>query len=94
MCGSRVRWFWLARIIKGKSQQVRTSKGVDNPSVARYGLRKVHPVSEMFFSQVRLIVAINRLWKRLAGHNHLWGTNHAVGIINRVGMRIFSIVGG
>lgn len=94
LCGSGIRWFWLARIIRGRSQQVSTNRGVDRPSVARYRLREVHPVSDAVFNQVRLTVAINRLWKRLEGHNHLWGTSHAVGTSRRVGIRIFSIVVG
>lgn len=34
LIGSWAVWFWLARIINGRSQQVRTSRGVDNGSVA------------------------------------------------------------
>ena len=34
LMGSRAVWFWLARIISGKSQQVRTKRGVDRGSVA------------------------------------------------------------
>lgn len=94
LSGSEVRWFWLARIIRGNSQQDKTRRGVDKPSVARYRLRVVHPVSEVFFNQVKLAVAISRLWRRLEGHNHLLGVSHVVGIISRVGMRIISIVGG
>lgn len=33
LMGSAERWFWLARIIKGRSQQVRTNKGEDRGSV-------------------------------------------------------------
>lgn len=32
--GSEAIWFWLARIISGRSQHVRTSKGVERGSVA------------------------------------------------------------
>lgn len=32
--GSVRVWFWLARIIKGRSQQARTSKGADRGSIA------------------------------------------------------------
>lgn len=35
-----------------------------------------------------------KLWARVVGHNHLGGVNQAVGTSIRVGMRIFSIVGG
>lgn len=33
LSGSGLMWFWLARIISGSSQQVRTSRGVDKGSV-------------------------------------------------------------
>lgn len=94
LIGSWAVWFWLARIMRGKSQQVRTSRGVESGSVAIYGFKKDHPVSDRFFSQVRLINAIIRLWRRVEGHSHLVGTMQAVGISIRVGMRTFSIVGG
>jgi len=32
--GSEAVWFWLARIIRGRSQQVRTKRGVERGSVA------------------------------------------------------------
>lgn len=34
LTGSELVWFWLARIISGRSQQVRTRSGVDRGSVA------------------------------------------------------------
>lgn len=34
LIGSVVVWFWLARIIKGRSQQVKTRRGVERRSVA------------------------------------------------------------
>lgn len=34
LIGSRAVWFWLARIIRGNSQQVRTKRGVESGSVA------------------------------------------------------------
>lgn len=40
-------WFWLARIIKGRSQQERIRRGVERGSVARRGLRRDQPVSEV-----------------------------------------------
>lgn len=92
--GSRDMWFWLARIISGSNQQVRTSRGVERVSVAIYRLRVVQPVSERFFSQVRLNNAIVRLCIRAVGQSHLGGTSQIVGINIRVGMRIFSIVVG
>lgn len=57
-------------------------------------MRKVHPVSEAFFSHSRLVRAIRRLLRSEEGHNHLGGVNHAARISMVVGIRIFSIVGG
>lgn len=71
LAGSGLVWFWLARIIRGRSQQVRTRRGVERVSVARYELSDVHPVSERFFSQVRLARAIRRLCVNVVGHSHL-----------------------
>ena len=34
LIGSRAVWFWLARIMRGRSQQVRTRRGADKGSVA------------------------------------------------------------
>lgn len=31
--GSGLMWFWLAKIIRGSSQQVRTNRGVERGSV-------------------------------------------------------------
>ena len=52
------------------------------------------PVSASFFIQVRLNVAITRLFSRAEDHNHLAGISQVVGISIIVGRRIFSIVGG
>lgn len=54
-------------------------------------MRKDHPVSDVFFSHERLARAINRLWSRVVGHNHLVGAIQAVGTSIIVGIRIFSI---
>lgn len=54
----------------------------------------LHPVSDIFFNQDRLAVAIKRLWRRVVGHSHFLGATHVTGISIRVGTRIFSIVGG
>lgn len=94
LIGSRAVWFWLAKIIRGNNQQVRTRRGVDNGSVAMYRFSEVHPVSERLSSQVRLASAITRLWARVVGHSHFEGTIHVVGTSINVGMRIFSIVVG
>lgn len=93
LIGSCAVWFWLAKIIRGSNQHDSTRSGVERGSVARYGLRKDHPVSDEFFSHDRLMSAINRLWSRVVGHSHLVGVNQAVGISIIVGMRIFSIGG-
>lgn len=92
--GSFAVWFWLARIIRGSSQQVRTRRGVDRGSVAMYELRVCQPVSEAFISQERLKVAMIKLWVRAVGQSHLAGESQAVGTSIRVGMRIFSILRG
>ena len=34
LMGSRDVWFWLAKIISGRSQQVRTRRGVERESTA------------------------------------------------------------
>lgn len=87
-------WFWLAKIIRGSSQQVSTRRGVDKGSVAIYRLREAQPVSDRFSSQARLASAMIRLWARVVGHNHLGDVNQVVGTSIRVGMRIFNIVEG
>lgn len=35
LIGSGLTWFWLARIISGRSQHVSTRRGVESGSVAR-----------------------------------------------------------
>ena len=87
-------WFWLAIIIKGRSQQERTSRGLDRASVAVSRLRWVHPVSHDFFIQIKLMVAINRLCTVGIFQVHFVGVNQVVGIKSRVGIRIFNIVEG
>lgn len=91
--GSEAVWFWLARIIRGNNQQVRTRRGVDKGSVAIYRLSEAQPVSDRLSSQVRLASAMIRLCARVEGHNHFGLTNQAVGTSMSVGIRIFSIVG-
>lgn len=94
LTGSSAVWLWLAKIIRGSSQQVRTRRGVERGSVAMKGVRQDQPVSDVFFSQVRLANAMIRLWERVIGHNHLAGASQAVGRSIRVGISIFSIVRG
>lgn len=94
LIGSVAVWFWLARIIRGSSQQVSTRRGIDRRSVAMYGLRDAQPVSDKFASHVRLMNAMTRLWVRVMGHNHFEGVHHVTGTSISVGMRIFSIEGG
>lgn len=45
LMGSGEMWFWLARIISGRSQQVRTRRGVESGSVAMYWFINDQPVS-------------------------------------------------
>lgn len=73
---------------------MRTSSGVERGSVAMYKLSSDHPVSDMFFSQDKLISAIIRLWAKVVGHSHLAGTSQVVGTSISVGIRIFSIATG
>jgi len=87
-------WFWLARIIRGSSQQVSTKRGVDKGSVAKIGLRLVHPDSATLVSHERLKREITRLCPRVTGHSHLGGAIQVVGISIRVGIKIFNIAGG
>ena len=54
-------WFWLAMIIRGRSQQERTRSGLDKASAAIVELKLVQAVSQGFFIQIRLSVAIRRL---------------------------------
>lgn len=86
-------WFWLARIISGRSQQDRTRRGLDKGSVPIRQERLVQPVFSGFFIQSRLIVAIRRLLSVVACQVHFEGDSQATGISIRVGRRIFSIVG-
>ena len=87
-------WCWLARIIRGRSQQERTRRGADKGSVAIRGLVRDQPVSEVRASQWRLITARVILWARDEGHNHLGGVSQTSGSNVSVGIRIFSIVRG
>ena len=92
--GSGERWFWLARIIRGSSQQVNTSRGVDRGSVAKQRLEEDHPVSDDHLSQDKLARAIIKLWAIDVVHNHFAGLSQIVGKSMSVGMRIFNIGGG
>lgn len=90
--GSVLIWFWLAKIIKGSSQQVSTSRGVDRGSVPKYELEEAQPVSKGHLIQVRLVRAIVRLWKVIMVQSHFGGDSQIVGNSMIVGIRIFSIV--
>ena len=87
-------WFWLARIIRGRSQQERMRRGVDRGSVAMSGFMSDHPVSDVCISQCRLTKAIIRPWAREDGHSHLGGASQIVGNSISVGRSTFSIVRG
>ena len=58
------------------------------------GLRCVHPASDEVHSQGRLNVAINRLLAVVVVQSHFLEHVHVSGISAKVGIRIFSIVGG
>ena len=90
--GSEEMWFWLARIINGKSQQVRIRRGVERGSVAIYTFMHNHPVSVGILNQARLARAMIRLWARVVDQSRLKGESQIVGIIMIVGKRIFSTV--
>lgn len=90
--GSELTWFWLAKIIKGSSQHVRTRRGVDRGSVAKCAPDVVHPVSDVHFSQVRLMRAIERPCVVEAVHSHFGETSQIVGNNIIVGISTFSIV--
>lgn len=85
-------WFWLAKIIRGKSQQDRIKRGVDKGSVPISVLRVDHPISEGHLNHNRLRKAIVRLWVSADDHNHLAGVSQIVGMSIIVGVRIISIV--
>lgn len=80
--------------MRGRSQQDRTSKGVEIESVAIIGLNEAQLLSERFWSQVRLISAIKKLWAKVVGQSHLGFESQMVGASIRVGIRTFSIVTG
>lgn len=94
LSGSWAVWFWLARIIRGSSQQVKTKRGVDRESVASMVLRDDQPVSEVSFSHTRLAMAIVMLWRREVGQSHLGAESQMVGRSMIVGIKIFNIAGG
>lgn len=61
-------------------------------SVAANTEALAQPVDHEVFNQVKLPVAITRLWAMVAGQSHFGGSSQEVGISIRVGRRIFSIV--
>lgn len=81
-------------IIRGRSQQDRTSSGLERGSVPIVEERLAHPVSAGFFIQMRLAVAIRRLLKVVVCQIHFEGASQVVGISIMVGSKIFSIVRG
>lgn len=66
-------------------------RGVERGSVPIIGLRVVHPSSEEFFSQYKLISAIIMLCMREVGQSHFLGVSQGRGRSIRVGIKIFSI---
>lgn len=92
--GSGLMWFWLAKIIRGSSQQVKTSRGVERGSRAIKWFIVDQPVSDVLFSQVKLMNAMIRLWARAVGQRVLEGASQVVGTSIIVGIKIFSIAEG
>lgn len=86
-------WFWLARIIKGRSQHVKTRRGVDNVSIAVYNPREVQPVSDMFLIQVKLSIEIIKLYDSVKRHRCGKFESQVTGISIKVGIKIFIIEG-
>lgn len=58
-----------------------------------YRPKEVQPVSDIFFTQVRLNVAIRKLYDSVEDHNQDIFDNQVSGINISVGIRIF-IIGG
>lgn len=78
--------------MRGRSQQDKMRRGVDNGSVAIKVLAEDHPVSEDHLAHWRLSKAIKRLCISVSDHSRLFGRSQVVGISRIVGRRIFSIV--
>lgn len=79
--------------MRGKSQHVRISSGVDSWSIDIRWLEK-WVVSVWLKNQERLRREIIRLWEVRDGQSHFLLINHVDGISISVGIKIFSIVGG
>lgn len=69
-----------------------TKRGVDKGSVAKYRLEAVQPVSDVHFSQERLIRAISMLCATVVDHNHFGAESQIVGNSIIVGINTFNIV--
>lgn len=91
--GSCCRWFWLARIMSGRSQHVNTSRGDDVWSVPVHWVRFLYGWYEGV-SHCRLSVATSKLYMVVLVHRNLGGERRVVGRSIIVGRMIFSIVGG
>lgn len=87
-------WFWLAKIVRGRSQHVKTRRGVDRGSRAIRALSFDHPASAELLSQERLTEAIRRLCSRAEGQSHLCGVSQMVGMSIIVGTKTFSTAVG
>lgn len=91
--GSEDMWFWLARIIRGRSQHERIRRGLERESVPKYELRHIHPEAQDVLAQKRLTAAIRRLFTVAVCQIHLWFENQVAGMSIRVGTKIFNIGG-
>lgn len=92
--GSWAVWFWLARIMRGRSQQVKINSGVESISRAIKVLTEVQLDVGNFISNGRLASAIIKLWRVVVGQSHLAGTIQVTGTSMKVAIRISSIVTG
>lgn len=92
--GSVFKWFWLARIISGSSQQERIMSGAEVLSILKYMV-----VLEIFrrrgwLNSIRLENASNIEYIIMVGNRMLELSRKADGIKKAVGIIIFSILIG
>lgn len=87
------KWFWLAKIIKGRSQTVRITKGVEMGSKKNIGENVILKMS-FCHSNVRLERLINRLWDKTLIHSIFLSESQVNGININDGKIIFNIVKG
>ena len=91
--GSCCRWFWLAMIMSGRSQQDSTSSGDEIWSMPVQGVRYLCGWY-VGINHCRLTVAIRRLYRVVLVHRDLGGDRRVTGRSMIVGRIIFNIVRG